>query len=222
MTLEELVTHYPRLYHMAAGGSWPSIHVRGLLTTRQLVDICNPTPEQRDAALRCRRRDNIRLQLPEDGEAVVRDQAPLRPEFIAKCLEGMSFQEWLDLLNSQVYFWLHADKLAELLAARRYRNHSHDVLTVDTASLYASHAVRVRLSAINSGATLYPNAPQRGPETFRRLLDYPFAQRRKGRSLREAVVELAVIDGVPDINMHVIRVERRRRDEILEVLLSRD
>jgi frataxin-like iron-binding protein CyaY len=222
LTPEELVSHYPRLYHMAAEGTWPLIREHGLLSTRQLVDTCSPTLELRQAVLNRHRPDNITLQHPSGGVVVVRDQAPLRQIFLAKCLHGMTSQEWLDVLNGRVFFWLHPEKLGQLLNARRYRKHAHDVLAVDTASLLDSHAERIRLSAINSGATLYPNAPRRGPDTFQHVADYPFTQYRKSRTLREAVIELAVIDGVSDIDKHTIRVERRRGDEVLEVMFSND
>lgn len=218
MTPEELLFHYPRLYHMAAEGTWPSIRQRGLLSTRQLVDSCDTSQAVRYTVLASRRPDNVMLQHPDGTKIVVRDQAPLREVFLTRCLQDMTVQQWLDVLNGRVFFWLHPDKLAKLLNARRYRRHAHDVLTVDTASLLGAHAERIRLSAINSGATLYPNAPTRGSGTFQAIEGYPFAERRRTRPIYEAVVELAVIDGVADIEKHVIQVERRRGDEVLELL----
>jgi hypothetical protein len=132
----------------------------------------------------------------------------------------MTMGEWLDVLNNRVFFWLHHEKLGQLLRARRYRNEVHDVLVVDTASLVAMHRQRVRLSSINSGATLYPNAPKRGAETFLSIENYPYAEIRSRRVVREAIIELAVIDGVPDIMRHVVRVERRRQDDVIAVLES--
>jgi hypothetical protein len=203
---------------MAAEGTWPSIRRHGLLSTRQLVNACDPPPALHDAILKHRRPDNVTLRHPNGTEVVVRDQAPLREVFLTECLHDMALQEWLDVLNGRVFFWLHPDKLSTLLNARRYRRQAHDVLTVDTASLLGTHSERIRLSAINSGATLYPNAPKRGSDTFQELQRYPFTERRRTRPVYEAVVELAVIDGVADIEKHVIRVERRRGDEVLELL----
>lgn len=85
----------------------------------------------------------------------------------------------------------------------------HDVLVVSTASLIAKHHDRIRLSAINSGSTLYPGAPERGPLTFRTIESYPYAELRRHRTPQTAVVELAVLDGVPDIADHVVSVQRR-------------
>lgn len=117
--------------------------------------------------------------------------------------------QWLNTLNDRVFFWLHPQRLEQLLNARRNRGRPHDVLTVDTASLINQYHDRVRLSAINSGATLYPGAPERGPSTFRTIEDYPYGEHRRRRTPQTAVVELAVLGGVPDIADHVIDVQSR-------------
>jgi hypothetical protein len=146
---------------------------------------------------------------------VIRDQSPLRPEILARSLTGLTVPQWLAILNDRVFFWLDGQRLGTLLNARRNRDRAHDVLTVDTASLVATYADRIRLSAINSGATLFPNATARGAGTFRTIGDYPWDPRRRARN---AVAELAVIGGVPDVAKHVIRVERCHGDQVLDVL----
>jgi hypothetical protein len=114
-----------------------------------------------------------------------------------------------------VFFWLHPRRLDQLLNARRNRGRPHDVLVVDTASLIAAHHQRIGLSAINSGATLYPGAPERGTRTFQTVENYPYAERRRRRTPQTAVVELAVAGGVPDIANHVLRVYRRLGPEVI-------
>jgi hypothetical protein len=37
--IHELIDYYPRPYHMAADGSWPSIRAYGLLSTASLVEL---------------------------------------------------------------------------------------------------------------------------------------------------------------------------------------
>jgi hypothetical protein len=219
VTTDELIENYPLLYHMAWEGSWPSIREEGLLTTSQLVEACDPEPEIRDAILARRRPSTITLTHPTRGHVMIRDQAPLRPQFLDRSLTDMSVSEWLAVLNNRVFFWLHPDSLARLLNARLYKKHAHDVLIVNTASLVSTHGDRVMLSAINSGATLYPNAAQRGSETFIRVQDFPLSKRR-GRRLLNRITELAVIDGVSDIADHTVRVERRRQDEVLDILFE--
>jgi hypothetical protein len=152
------------------------------------------------------------------GTATIRDQAPLREQFLIPALTDMTVVEWLAVLNNRVFFWLHTDKLTGLLNARRYRKHEQDVLTIDTRTLFESYESNIRLSPINSGATLYPNAPQRGSTTFLPVGVYPFAVRRKGRTLADAITELAVIGGVPGVTKHVLAVDRYQGPEVLRTL----
>jgi hypothetical protein len=170
----------------------------------------------KDSALNERRPRSLTADHPTLGTVTIRDQAPLRLQFLEGCLTDMSIQQWLAILNDRVFFWLHPAKLDRLLGARLYRTFEQDVLVIDTNSLLDAHGGNVRLSPINSGATLYPNAPARGSDTFATIEVYPYTGRRRTRTVVEAVTELAVIDGVHDIRDHVIHVERRRGTEIIE------
>jgi hypothetical protein len=214
MHREELLEHYPRLFHMASAGSWPAIRTHGLWTTEQIVGTSGGAFD--DTALTERRARSLTADHPILGRVTIRDQAPLRLNFLEPRLTDMTVRQWLDTLNNRVFFWLHPDKLDKLLGARLYRASEQDVLVIDTASLLDAYADRVRLSPINSGATLYPNASPRGRHTFTTVEDYPFTEWRRKKAVREAITELAVIGGVPDISEHVIRVDRRRGNEIVE------
>ncbi|OBB17697.1 hypothetical protein A5761_10115 [Mycolicibacterium setense] len=214
MHRDELVDHYPTLFHMASAGSWPAIRTHGLWTTRQMVATSGGAFE--DAALTERRAKSLTAEHPTLGRVTIRDQAPLRLQFLESCLTDMTIAQWLDTLNNRVFFWLHPDKLGRLLGARLYRSSEQDVLVIDTKSLLDAHEERVRLSPVNSGATLYPNATERGSHTFTTIEGYPYTEHRRKKTVREAVTELAVIDGVHDIRDHIIRVERRRGQELLE------
>jgi hypothetical protein len=215
--IDELVRHYPRLYHMATEGSWESIRVNGLMTTEQLVDTCAPTPVVRQQILTATRPRTVALEHPGGHQVSIRDQAPLRAPFREQVLVDVTLTEWLTILNNRVFFWLQPERLAGLLNARRYRDSAHDVLTVDTASLVDAHLSDIRLSPMNSGATLYPGAPPRGTMTFQAIADYRFMVGPRG-GIRTPVTELAVIGGVRDIANHVIQVERRQGDTILEII----
>jgi hypothetical protein len=148
------------------------------------------------------------LSDPRLGQVVIRDQTPLRPHILAQRLTGLTIAEWLAILNDRVFFWLDPRRLDTLLNARLNRDRPHDVLTVDTAGLVAAHASQIRLSPLNSGATLFPNAAPRGPDTFRTIAAYPYDTLRRQRGPRNAIAELAVIGGVPDIARHVVQVEQ--------------
>jgi hypothetical protein len=116
----------------------------------------------------------------------------------------MSLEQWLDTLNSRVFFWLDTEHLETLLGARAYRDSAHDVICIDTEALVERHAARITLSPINSGATMY-KPPERGSKTFLPIADYPFGKRRQARG-QNAIVELAVNDGVHDIEEVAVRV----------------
>jgi hypothetical protein len=207
--VDQLVAAYPRLYHVAEAGSWPAIRELGLLTTAQLVAASDPAPEIRAAILDRPRTRSFTLTHPQLGPVVIRDQRPLRPDILARKLTGLTVAQWLALLNDRVFFWLDQRRLDTLLNARVNRGRPHDVLTVDTASLVATWAGKIALSPLNSGATLFPNAAPRGPDTFRTIADYPYDTLRRQRGPANAIAELAVIGGVPDLAQHVLQVERR-------------
>ncbi len=217
MDAAELSRLYPRLYHMAAAGSWPLIRDYGLRTTAQLVEASAPAPGIQAGILERRRAHSVVLQDGPFGPVTIRDQGPLRMDILPRVLDGVTVAEWLGMLNGRVFFWPGPDRLANLLAARNYRGEVHDVLTVDTGSLVAAYADRIRLSPINSGAALFPNAARRGHGTFSPIGTYPYEQHR-WRGRKNAIAELAVIDGVPDIAQYVVWVECRQRSDVLEVL----
>lgn len=221
MRADELAATYPCLYHVAEAGSWPAIRAAGLLTTAQLVTAAGPPPDVRAAILDRPRTQSFELTHPRLGPVVIRDQLPLRPGILARKLTGLTVAQWLAILNDRVFFWLDQRRLNTLLNARVNRGRPHDVLTVDTASLVATWADRIALSPLNSGATLFPNAAPRGPDTFRAIADYPYDTLRRQRGPANAIAELAVIGGVPDLAKHVVRVERRHGAQVLQVLSER-
>jgi hypothetical protein len=70
---------------------------------------------------------------------------------------------------------------------------------------------------MNSGAALYPGCPPRGTMTFQTIAAYRFIVGPRG-GIRTPITELAVIGGVRDVANHVIRVERRQGNTILEII----
>lgn len=219
MQVDELIRLYPRLYHVAEAGSWPDISRRGLLTSAQICDLHDVPDADRQTLLTQRRPTKSALDHPLHGRAVLRDQGPLSAAKLAKCLtDDMTVEQWLAALNDRVFFWLQENRLARMLTA--YADQDHDVLTVDTAGLVAVHQARVRLSRINSGSTAYLARP-RGPGTFQRIEDYPHPARRRAVAAASDVAELCVLDGVPDIVDHVLRVERRHGPAVTATLWRR-
>jgi hypothetical protein len=216
MTPDELITNYPVLHHMAEHNSWPRIQELGLRTTAQLVEACNPDAAIRTAILNQRRPESYKLTHPVAGTITVRDQKPLMLHNLK--LTDVTVQGFLDLLNNRVFMWTTPERLARLLGARPYRKSVHDVLVFDTAHIVDAYGENIGLTSMNTGATIFPSAPPRGAESFMSIADYPFARRRRGRKLEDALVELCVTGGVDNVKDFVIRVERRKGADVIETV----
>lgn len=219
MTPEDLIRRYPRLYHMAAAGSWPSISTHGLLSTSALLDLFEISGPERASIELERRPESVVVKHPKRGRALIRDQKPLTTSALQKCLDGMTVEEWFRLLNGRVFLWLTETRLATMVGARPYRDRPHTVLVVDTARLVAAHATRIQLSPINSGSTIYNPAP-RGAQTFSSIEGYPFDKRRT-RGPNSAIVELCVKHSIPDIGEHVTLVYEREASGVENILFQR-
>jgi len=217
ITVEELVEHYPCLYHMAEADSWESIREKGLLSTSALLDLFEVKGKERFAIESCHRPKCVTIEHPEHGRAVIRDQIPMRERSLLKCLKKISPRKWYELLNGKVFLWAALHRLESLLNARAYRGKEHVILKVDARGLLSDYASKVLLSPINSGSTIY-RPSLRGATTFQSLNSYPFEERRKKRGLSDAVAEMAFDYAIHDIRKYVIRVEKRRESRLLKVI----
>lgn len=190
----------PSLYHLADVANWASIQRHGLLSTSALLDLAGMRGEER-AAIERQHRPHL-ITLP--NGAVIRDQAPMPPMALERCLQGMTPAEWYALLNAHVFFWLDHDRLDRFLHANRAR--PQVILTLDTARLLAVHADRAALTPINTGAARRRPAA-RGRHTF-----VPYATWAESRWASEAgalgvrqrpashrPAELVIAHSVPDI-----------------------
>ena len=205
---------------MAEEGAWPYIQQHGLLSTTALLDLFEIDGAERHQIESMRRPQIVEITHPLHGRALIRDNKPLREQFLETCLDGVTTQQWYELLNRKVFFWVRAERLETLLGARAYRSRAHDVLTIDTRKLLTRRESDVSLACINTGSTLYPNAPTRGLSTFQSVEVYDWEGARKRRGAN-AIVELAVDHSVPEVADIVVRVERRRAAEPTEVLWER-
>jgi hypothetical protein len=212
---EQFLALYPRLYHTAQAGSWPSIKRRGLLSTSALLDLFEVNGTVREAIESQHRPNSVEITHAIHGRAIIRDQKPMSEKALLKCLVGTTPRQWYELLNRRVFFWVTQNRVLTLLGARAYKNQEHDVLTIDTRALFERYAARLTLSPINSGSTVY-NPQPRGLDLFKPLTIFPFENRQKYGE--RAVAELSVNHSVPDLEDFVIRVERRRGTEIRRVL----
>jgi hypothetical protein len=220
MEISELIERYPRLYHMAEAGSWPSVRHHGLLSTSALLDLFEVNGNRRRALESERRPESVEITHPDHGTAIIRDQIPLREGPLSKCLRGMTLSEWYEALNRRVFFWMREERLVGLLRGRAYRGRPHDVLTIDTAGLVDAHSERITLTPINTGSTIF-NPQPRGVGTFLAISDYPYDEWRRRRGPRDAVVELAVDYSIPDVADHTAAVESRQEGTVLETIWRR-
>jgi hypothetical protein len=128
--------------------------------------------------------------------------------------------DWYRLLNTKVFFWLTRARLLRLLNAGAYRRKPHDVIEVRSRPLVEVYYKKIWLCPMNSGCTK-PFPHPRSEKTFRRISDYPYAERAHVKR-GERVVELAVDYGIPDIRDYAIRVvEMQGTEEIREIKISK-
>jgi hypothetical protein len=204
----DLAGRHPLLYHVAEDGALPGIEQHGLLSTSALLRLFEVEFPRRTALEAEWRHTSELIRHPVHGTAVLRDQKPMRPDWLRKCLgDGLTPSDWYRLLNGKVFFWPSEETVATLLTARAYRDRPHRVLVVDTQSLLADGQHVVTVSAINSGNARRKPAP-RGPGTFVSA----------SGELPRRIAEVAVDDAIVDVMSHVQRVERRHGDDLLEVL----
>jgi hypothetical protein len=129
--VNELVERYPRLFHLAEVGSAPSISEHGLLSAQEIVSTSALGPDEQAAILSRPRPRALTIEHPVPGRATLRDQTPLRAHILNKVLTDMTARQWLSALNERVFFWLHPQRLDQLLNARRNRGRPHDILLID-------------------------------------------------------------------------------------------
>jgi len=216
---DDLIRFYPRVYHMAEAGSWPSIRENGLLSTTALLDLFQMNGSDRYKIESQWRPKSVTITHPDRGSAVIRDQKPLPEATLQKLVDGMSAREYYELLNRKTFFWVRRERLERLLNARAYKGRAHTVLTVDTEALLRKHQGDISLSHINSGAAIYGTG-RRGAGTFERIAAYPFEElKRKKRE--DAVVELAVDYSVKDISELALKVEEWIGGMPLKVICER-
>lgn len=209
MTEEELLRRYPRVWHMASDGLWPSIEKNGLLSVTGLLDLHGISGQARHAIEAARRPQCVTLAHPDHGTAIIRDNKPMTDAGLRKCLQdGLEPEDWYRLLNRKTFFWVSRQRLETLLAARAYARFPQTVLEVKTAKLLDSHRGDVRLASMNTGQTLYiPKA--RGKNTFMTIADFPDeGGGRLGTAKRPHVVEMVVEGGVPDLMHCLVRADR--------------
>lgn len=195
----------PTAYHLVDERNWDSVRANGLLSAKRLASAAGYDP------LALRRHRASGLVLP--SGARIRDQSPMPPRVLARCLlDGLQPEDWYDLLNSKVFFWLdparlNRQRLACGTAPQR-------VLVIDAVRLLATHAARAAVSPINSGNAMRAAAP-RGRSTFVPYAHWVRDAWPDARPRSHRPVELAIEDDVIDIFDYVTRAVPLGPGEVL-------
>lgn len=211
VTIAQLTAKYPLLWHMADPRNIPGILTRGLLSTSALLDLLGLGPEERREHERNRRSDDIVFSDVTHGTVVLRDQKPLNIARLATALTTGSTEDFLAYINGRVFFWPTEKRLTAMNGARAYADRPQLVIVVRSAPLIAAHEKCVRLSRINSGATM-PFAWARSIATFEKLAEYDWSRGRR------QVAEITIEGGVREIWDHVERLEVWGGGELLRRL----
>lgn len=194
-----------RVYHLAEAANWPAIQRDGLFSASALLTRAGVAGAERERLERAQRP----ALTPLPGGAAVRDQLPMPPAALARCLVGATPAEWYALVNARVFFWLDPDRLNRQRKACGSR--PQVVMVIDAPRLVAAHADRVALTPINTGNARRKPAV-RGPATF-----VPYTEWLKtgwesegvglklpARKRSHTPVELTVRDAVPDVMEFVV------------------
>lgn len=196
--VEELIARHPRVFHTMSATAWPSVQLHGLLSTQRLINLFGLDTAQRDRLLSAPRKQSTVLRAPGLPPAVIRDQKPMK--FIAEKIDPRSsLVEYLAAINSRVFFWASPERLDRLRQAKEYRTEDQVVLHVDTRALVERHGPRIELCRLNSGAVTQKNHPTRGHRSWLPITEYPYDEYRRRHGRDGALVEVTVLDAVPDI-----------------------
>ena len=86
------------VYHLVEASNWLSVERHGLLSTRELLRLTGVPPGAREHIATTQR---LRFT-PLSAQVGIRDQLPMPPAALQKCLVGMTPPQWYALLNQLV------------------------------------------------------------------------------------------------------------------------
>ena len=146
-------------FHFVDQANWAAVQAQGLCSTDELLrrgafggDV--------EAAVRAHR--PLGVTLP-DGR-YIRDQRPMPPQALARCLDpGLAPADWYALLNGCVFFWLDPDRVQRHRAALSDR--PQVLLTFDARALAAAYQAAACVTPFNVGSAMR-KAAARGLRTL--------------------------------------------------------
>jgi len=184
------------VFHLLDDRNWASVGSQGLKSAKQLAADSGCDPQ----ALRKHRNSDLVLS----SGVRIRDQCPMPPHVLAQCLrDGLRPEDWYDLLNSKVFFWLDPKRLNRQRHACAHA--PQRVLVVNATRMLEKHGHRAAVTPINTGNAMRA-AASRGLSTFvpwhRWTSDAWVSENISRLVVRPAThrpVELVIEGGVEDI-----------------------
>lgn len=176
MDIKNFVKLRPYLYHLTDESNLNSIKsdftLKSTVVLAGIIDMPN-----KDEFLHTRRVGHAKLS-NERFAFFIRDQDPLSEKITKKNLVGgMTFREFVYLLNSRVFFWAKENDLKGHY--KRYENQGERpvVFKIETGKLFAANQHEPKFCRLNSGAPrcssyYQEGAPPRGRNTFLYAKDY--------------------------------------------------
>ncbi|HEY4193173.1 MAG TPA: hypothetical protein VGM46_11060 [Mesorhizobium sp.] len=212
MTPQELAKKHPVLYHITSAGAAKHILARGLLTTSDILDRWEVEAGYRLELTRCRRKTDVTLHHPDNGVIVVSNNEPLSELKLQSILDdGLTSGDWLEMLNSRVFFFVDQKQLSRLANSRSNSSLSKDVLVIDTKRLADAYFEKIEISPINSGNTNY-DAVRRGRSTFTKLRGTSFELWRYSRGNKSAdkISEVCIPSSILDVTDFVVEIREAK------------
>ena len=195
------------IYHVVDSRNWPRVEREGLRPASALAAACLPRSEAAALIRRWRRTSSI---LP--SGVVLRDQRPMPATALERCLAtGVRAEDWYEIVNDGVYFWVDPDRLERHLRAQ---TGTQFVLQLDGPALARAYSDRSFMTPFNVGAARRRPAP-RGRGTF---VPYPSWRRHgwrdespgpaSGRRSSHPPAEFVIRGDIPDAMSFVHGVVR--------------
>jgi hypothetical protein len=206
----------PFVYHLAEAENWPSIQRNGLFSTYVLLKRAGMSGSSRAVIAQEHRPKRTILS----NGLVIRDQRPMPPAALQRCLVGLTAAQWYRLLNSKVFFWCDIDRLNR--QRRACGNFPQVVLKITTDRLLNRYAAQAAVTPINTGNARRKPA-LRGTGTFVPYGDWADtawlseaqALGTRPRPRNHPPVELVIADSVPDVMDFVVSVRNLAPGELL-------
>jgi len=130
---------------LAESSNWPLIQRDGLLSATRLLAAAGLAPADRERLQRAQRLQHTELP----NQVHIRDQGPMPPAALERCLCGMTPSDWYSAVNARVFFWLDPARLNRQRAACGAR--PQVVMIINAQALVAAYEERVAVTPINTG-----------------------------------------------------------------------